>query len=155
MASLFSSRRDLNLIFLRVWLMFCFFLRTERLLFRAVCYWKDSHFPRAGKHCFFPIFFSIQRRTLLVRHVYWSISAFNKEWYIVHTALNELSTGGKLVRLGVLTVRKFRHPSRLKFRVNRAKVLNWKYRKSSIIHFKPIWGGLNRDRGLIWQEGLI
>ena len=51
----------------------------------------------------------IQRRTLVVRHVYWSISAFNKEWYIVHTALNELSTGGKLVRLGVLTVRKFRH----------------------------------------------
>ena len=58
-----------------------------------------------------PIRLFVQERTPLVRHVYWSISAFNKEWYIVHTALNELSTDGKLVRFAVLTVRKFRRPA--------------------------------------------
>ena len=54
-----------------------------------------------------PIRLFVQQRTLLVRHVQWPISAFNKQLYIVLTALNE-SSGGNFVRLGVLTVRKFR-----------------------------------------------
>ena len=54
-----------------------------------------------------PIRLFVQQRTQLVRHVQWPISAFNKQLYTVHTVLNE-SSGGKFVRLGVLTVRKFK-----------------------------------------------
>ena len=70
-----------------------------------------------------PIRLFVQQRTQLVRHVQWPISAFNKQLYTVHTVLNE-SSGGKFVRLGVLTVRKFLTPSRSTFRVDRAKILN-------------------------------
>ena len=58
MASLFSSRQDLNLIFSSLWTMFCDFLRTESLLFRAEkqlsVFGTKPFFSALGNIAFFP-----------------------------------------------------------------------------------------------------